>query len=94
MTNKIINLKGEQGCVYLSSAEGVVEGNFNSFLVLQDCTIDTIEQRKAENISLIQGLSLPLGFILYGDIKSISISSGLIQLYYSVDPTKAEAIDA
>ena len=79
-SHKIINLRNEEGGLFLDSS-GPADGVWAGFQVVEDAIISAIEMPDFENSDLLLGVVLPQGYISLGYISSITLSDGKIQLF-------------
>jgi len=94
-TNKVFNLRGEQGTVGLATTtktDAVQGHHWAAFLVHADAVLSAIVMPKDAGSAAYLGITYPQGYVFYGPISSITLASGTIQLFNFIDPSQAAAI--
>lgn len=89
---RIKNGKGEQGGDYIDSALGATTGEWLSGVCLLETVISAITQPNFTNSDMITTQTLPAGTVVYGLTTSITLTSGLIQMFNAEDPRRLTAI--
>lgn len=74
------NLAGENGGEYLNSASGATSGDWMAMVVVTDAVIAAVVQPAISNATILNAVSLSAGFILYGNITTVTVTSGIVQM--------------
>jgi hypothetical protein len=82
---KIKNLRGEQGSVSVNSEASPV-GVYTDFVVMQDCTVDSVLMPKEGNDVADYAGDYAQGFVFYGPLTQVTLSAGVVMLHNSQDP--------
>lgn len=81
------NLRGEQGGIYIGAGESFAETTpFNiasCALIIQDTVLSALTQPHMTGTSKIVGVTLFAGSVIWGDITAMTVTSGLVQLFYN-----------
>ena len=63
------------------SGAGTTTGHFRAMLVVNDTVVSAIVADEITNITALATLTLPAGLIIYGNITSVTWTSGVFILY-------------
>jgi len=96
---RVMNLKGEQGGEYINSSDGLAtpaypSENWMAALCVEDTVLSNIEQPTFANASRLAGPTLAAGYVIYGQIDSVTVSEGLLQMFYGKNPQDRLAIQS
>jgi hypothetical protein len=86
-----MNQRGEQGTRSVN-AEASPTGSWACFIVMQDCTVTALVMPKEGNDVADYYGDYPQGFVFYGIINQVTVSSGVIMLFNFADPARLAAI--
>jgi len=83
--NKIRNLQGEQGGMYVDASDGLIDVKWTSFVCVTDVVLTAIEQPLYDNENRLVGLNLEANKVIFGGVSKIHVQSGLIQGFNAVN---------
>lgn len=73
---------GKRGSKVINSADGATTGKFVSLVVGPGgATLSAITIANKDNASRLASISLPAGYTTYGNITSVTVSSGIVEVY-------------
>ena len=73
---------GKRGSKVLKSTNGATTGSFVSLVVGPGgATLSALSINNKDNDGHLVGISLPAGYTTYGDIRSLTVSSGIVEVY-------------
>jgi hypothetical protein len=87
----VMNQRGEQGSVSVNAGTSP-DGSYADFVVMQDCTVTALTMSKESNNVDDYNGDYPQGFVFYGPLEKVTITSGVIMLHNFIDPLNAAQI--
>jgi len=81
-----INLKGENGCDFITDGES---SSFvgSSFTCVTDTVLSALTMPKGSNTATLVGETIPAGYECFGTISALTVTSGIIQFYAESEQT-------
>ena len=76
----VMNMRGEQGTRSVN-AEASPTGSWACFQVMQDCTISALVMNAEENDVADYLGDYAQGFVFYGPINQVTLTSGVVKLF-------------
>ena len=95
MRSQTMNLRGEQGGEYISDTAvhtpPAGTSNWVCALAVTTCVVSTITQPRFDNTLALAGATINAGQAIFGPITSITLGSGIMQMFNFVNPAKVDA---
>ena len=87
----IMNLRGEQGGRFINDTTAYTSQTWSCLQVIEDAVIASLTMPKFDDSDDVVAVTLPQGFILYGWISALTLTSGTVQMFNYADPAHAAA---
>ena len=75
------DLQGQGGGQVVTSASGVVTGDFRWLQVVNDTVLSVLTSSNVTNASALQAITIPAGVGIGGRFSAITVTSGVIVAY-------------
>lgn len=89
------NLRGEQGGVFINDTTATTPDTGTSHwamgVAIEDTVISAITMPGFTNSDALVGVTIFAGTPIYGRIDSITLTSGTIQMFNYIDPSRGKA---